>query len=310
VPVYDRSRGSFSCFLDMVDVVAFCVKHCTDIPGNPHQEDEQKLLHTPLFCTKTCGEVADLSRRNPFLPVESQAPLLEVISLMVNWGVHRIPVVDAEGEMVTILSQSRVVSFLYKYIRSFSLSLLHTPAAALLPTTTNNLSSLPFSEKHERCGCCRPQRVVTVRTTDRAIDGFITMHDNCVSAVAVVDEKGRITANLSASDVKAVGYDGTFITRLFRPIPEFLRLVAAQAAFSQNCTLPPTPLPTAIVTADSSFLSVVGMLVNRRIHRVYVVDDVMHPIGVIGYREILRAVECAVKAPRSTGVESLLRNYT
>jgi CBS-domain-containing membrane protein len=53
---------------------------------------------------------------DPFLPVESNAPLLEALNLMVKWGVHRIPIVDAEGELITILSQSQVTAFMYPLV--------------------------------------------------------------------------------------------------------------------------------------------------------------------------------------------------
>lgn len=53
---------------------------------------------------------------DPFLPVESTAPTLEALNLMVKWGVHRIPIVDAEGELITVLSQSQMVAFMYPFV--------------------------------------------------------------------------------------------------------------------------------------------------------------------------------------------------
>lgn len=52
---------------------------------------------------------------DPFFPVDSSAPLLEALHLMVKWGVHRIPVVDSEGVLITIISQSQITAHMYHY---------------------------------------------------------------------------------------------------------------------------------------------------------------------------------------------------
>eukprot|EP00026_Physarum_polycephalum_P010022 Phypoly_transcript_10166.p1 GENE.Phypoly_transcript_10166~~Phypoly_transcript_10166.p1 ORF type:complete len:217 (+),score=24.53 Phypoly_transcript_10166:115-765(+) len=130
VPVYDQVRRNFAQFLDMVDLVAFAVSHVASHKEAP-PADLNQLMDVPLLQTVTCGEVADLSKRNPFFPVESNAPLLEVLNLMVKWGVHRIPIVDAEGNLMTIITQSQLSTFVYKYLTSFPASLSQQTAASI-----------------------------------------------------------------------------------------------------------------------------------------------------------------------------------
>lgn len=285
VPVYDRAKNCFTCFLDMVDVVAFSVKQFVDTQTSG---DINKLLATPLFKTATCGEVSDLSRRNPFLPVESSAPVLEALNLMVKWGVHRIPVVDAEGELITVLSQSQVVTFVFKYLHLFNPALLQKPADSFAAATgkPENGSGSPGEGN----------KVVSVNTKDRAIDAFIAMHDKRVSGVAVVDDDGKIVGNISASDLKTIGYDGTLIARLFYPVSKFLKLIASHGHIPSPGHPPPPAAPPVVAHRDTSFRALIGTLVNARIHRVYVVDDENRPAGVVGFSEVLRAVQQSLDA--------------
>jgi len=294
VPVYDQMRRSFTHFLDMVDVVAFAVAHVT---AHAPADLTQLMMDTPLLQTALCGEVSDLSKKNPFFPVESGAPVLEALNLMVKWGVHRIPIVDAEGELITIISQSQLSTFIYKYLRSFPPSLITQTAASIaacIPTTDQESS------------INTPTKVISVGLKDRAIDAFITMHQKRISGVAVIDDDGVIVGNISASDLKAIGYDGTLIARLFYPVSEFLRLIHPNKSGESSSNSSDTQAeaaryaPPVVVLTTATFGAVLGTLVNTRIHRVYVVDDAMHPVGVIGHAEILRAVQASISYSRGS----------
>lgn len=307
VPVYDRVKRGYTSFLDMLDIVAFALKSfhkaSTDSQGKKEinkekgkeKENEkektftelppelQDLLNTALFDTATCGEIADLSHRNPFFPVDSSAPLLEALHLMVKWRVHRIPVMDSEGELITVLSQSQITSHIYRYLWCFDSSLLKLTAASLAAGTKPSDPTDATSES----------KVVSVHVNDRAVDAFIAMHEKRVSGVAVLDENGKIVGNISASDLKAVGFDGALMKRLFYTVSEFMRLINKPITSMHAGSGP------AVVHKDSSFNSVVGLLVNTKIHRVYVVDKEDHPIGVVGHGEILKAVESSFEGKHS-----------
>lgn len=46
------------------------------------------------------------------------------------------------------------------------------------------------------------REVISMSVNAQAIQAFYLMHVNKVSAVAIVDEKGTLVANLSASDIR------------------------------------------------------------------------------------------------------------
>jgi CBS domain-containing protein len=58
---------------------------------------------------------SDLSKRNPFVPVTISTPLLEAIEKLTADSLHRVAVLDDESNLVAILSQSTIVTFMYNH---------------------------------------------------------------------------------------------------------------------------------------------------------------------------------------------------
>jgi len=250
-PVYDAVHRTHNKFVDMVDIVAYFVSNY----------DEQELSNPqsiqPLM-SEPCSNVSDASGRDPFLPVESMAPLQAAIMKMVKWKVHRIPVIDSEGQLMTLITQSQVLKFLYQNMSKFG--------------------DLPYSSVGSLNMVHSP--VITISLDAKVIEAFKTMQAQRVSAVAVVDSEGKLVGNISVSDLKLIGYDGTMFSRLHYPVSQFLKLLTTD----NNTEAPIT------VSADSMFREVVSKLVTSRIHRVYLTDESGAPSGIITQHEVLAAV--------------------
>ncbi len=211
------------------------------------------LFSVPLSHTST-----DISKRNPYFPVERRAPLINAIELMSKWKVHRVPVIDADGDLVTLITQSHIVKFVYKYMSKLE---------HLADRTV------------ERLQLGYPIDVVTVQENESTIKAFEQMQQNGVSAVGVVNDEGKLVGNVSVSDLKAIGYDGKLMSHLFAPVSEFLKLAK------------PDSLGAITVTPQATFASVVEKLVNNRIHRIFVIDpETEKPLGVISLLEILKCI--------------------
>jgi len=252
-PVYDPVHRAHNAFVDMVDIVSYLV--------NEYSEKEISDLHSlQSFTHAKCGNIADLSGRDPFLPVEAMAPLLTAITKMVKWRVHRIPVIDSEGELVTVITQSHVVKFIYQNMYMFG--------------------NLPYLTVEELKMFHSP--VVSISVDKKGIEAFKAMHENRVSAVAVVDNEGKIVGNISVSDLKIIGFDGAMLARLYYPVSQFLKLLAKDR--SSEVEQP------VCVSLQSQFREVVGKLVQTRIHRVYITDSSGVPTGVITQHEVLSAM--------------------
>jgi len=252
-PVYDPIRRSHNGFVDMVDIVAYFIDNFSE----KELSDVDSIQN--LLSTERCGKASDCSGRDPYLPVEGMACLLTAIVQMAKNGVHRIPVIDSEGQLMTVVTQSHVVKFLYHHMTKFG-TLAHTSVEELGMVHTP---------------------VISVNINQKTLEAFKSMHENRISAVAVVHPSGTLIGNISVTDLKLIGYDGSLFTRLHYSVSNFMQLLQKDKS-EQN-----EPI---FVTLESSFVDVVSRLVNTRIHRVYIVDQKLAPVGVITQREVLQAL--------------------
>lgn len=189
------------------------------------------------------------------MPVDQRAPVTNAIDLMIKWRVHRVPVVDTDGELLTVITQSHIARLIYKWLARFE---------QLADSTVEQLK-LGYGE------------VITAQENEQAIAAFRLIHERAVSAVGVVDSEGKLVGNVSASDLKVIGYDGKLLAHLFVPISDFVKITR------------PEGVSAITVSPSSSFSQVLDKLVSNHIHRVYVVDEQRKPIGVISLLEILQA---------------------
>jgi len=261
-PVWDQTKHKYTSFVDMVDMVSAAMTTFSEAELSSHT-DLGLLMESALSLrNKTVGEIADHSKRNPYLPVESTAPLQEAIKLMTKWAVHRVPVIDSEGTLISVLTQSQVVHWLREHQSSFKV-------------TKETLDDLQIGQSG----------IISISWDLRAIDAFQVIWNNAISAVAVVDDDGVLVGNISVSDLKLIGYDATLISRLFYPIREFLKVISLTRVEDAH------PIHGPVFATKSSTLGeVVRRLVETRTHRVYVVDENQKPVGVVSNLEVLRAM--------------------
>jgi len=115
-PVYDEKAHKYSGFLDIRDLVSFVVFVDDDQKSDVPQNLNELIMHgCKLFKAELEGvTVTYLSRRNPFHPISSGESLLKVCEELAK-GLHRVPIVNNNGDLVNIISQSTVVQFLAQH---------------------------------------------------------------------------------------------------------------------------------------------------------------------------------------------------
>jgi len=263
-PVLDVNTNKYTGFLDMRDLASFVVfvdddQH-SDVPSNLQDILIRgcKLLKQPtdgVTCTY-------LSRRNPFHQVQLEDTLLHVCEILAK-GVHRVPVVDAKGQVVNIVSQSTVVNFLNTHIKE------HNIKSELGKTIKElNLGSKP---------------VITVHKDTSAIDTFRLMDRKKLSSVAVVDNDGKFIGNTSASDLKLF-IKTLSLDLLHHPIMTYLNQIRQESIEIKS--------PTISVSGNDTLAVVIGKLASTRVHKLFVADDVTgyKPDQCISLTDILKLI--------------------
>ena len=120
-------------------------------------------------------------------------------------------------------------------------------------------------------------RVVAGET--KAVDAFARMHFECVSALGVCDASGALVANVSASDLR--GLTPERLDALASDVLDFVAGEERRKTAGEDATEPVTCL------ASETVHDVVGRMVARRVHHVYVCDEQRRPVAMITPNDVL-----------------------
>lgn len=175
--------------------------------------------------------------------------MLVALKKMTSKGLHRIPVVDGAGHLESILSQSSIMAFIHKNLHLF-------------PGTSRIVGELGLGYKAQ---------VVAARRTQTAGSAFVSMLEHRVSGLAVVDDQNKLVGNISATDLKMIGYNGQLFLKLFLTVGEFTGNRAA-----------------LYVTPQHTIADVIKLFSEKRVHRLYVCQGDREILGVISLVDLLK----------------------
>jgi len=253
IPLYDIERRSYAGFMDIIDVA----HHFLSAMSAEEVKTGYSAWHKK-FSSLQNKDVMDVSKRNPWMGVDSVASLQAVIDLIVHYKVHRIPIVDSDGELQAVLSQSRVAQYLVQYLDLFD-------------WTNKTVDELKLGYR----------QVVVVPNSMVTKDAFKVMRDTSVSGVGVVDDAQKLVGVLSTSDLRHVGYSEHMFDRFYLTVQDFLTIVHGSEGHN---------IPRVVVAVPSSTVTQVGELfMKHKVHRVFVVDSEqsMKVLGVISLHDFL-----------------------
>jgi len=247
-PVWDAEKKGFIGFVDVLDLAMFVsYTFYENYKKHPHLYDPKEIQKR--FQT-TVSELINVSKRDPFWPINGNESVAFLIDNFLKVGIHRVPVVD-DGEVIGVVSQSDVVRLLSKNIPTIS------------QTANKTISELGLNTNF----------VVTIKNDATLIEAFNLILTSGVSGIAVVNfSDGSLINNLSASDMRGLTEQS------------FFRLeVQLHQLFAGISKMPP------VTCRPNAHLSdVLKQIESTGVHRVYIVDDHNRPTGVIALTDILR----------------------
>jgi len=224
----------------------------------PAEQDLYALLEqVEKFDLSYAGKIADLSKKNPMCPVRSKAPLMEALKIFANTGAHRVPILQNPWEVSNVLTQSAVIQWL-----------------------STHMDQLDIKGKTVRELGLGYKAVVSVDIDDKTIQAFRLMVHNKLTSVAVTGD-GELVGNISAKDIKTIQPDALF-TKLYKDVSEF---ISESHALDRN-----THVGAMYVHDNATFGDVIHKLAKLKIHRLYLVDNEKHPIGVISLGDALKVL--------------------
>lgn len=200
-----------------------------------------------------------LARRNPFKPLHTTSTLWDAVNLMAT-RVKRVPVLDPEGKLVNVVTQSSVVRLLGK-------------AMEKAPDVKRELSRVTAMEIGTR-------PVVTVHKDTTAAAVFKVMAEKNLSGIAVVDQHKTFLCATTGSDLSLYMSTGR-LSILQMPIRQFLAQVRQQEMDDI--------LPNASVRSNATLAHIIAKIAVLHQHRAFVADanKGLRPAAVVSISDIL-----------------------
>jgi len=236
-------------FVDVVDVLTHVLETASQSKDVKSENMMNLRWEGKIFGWQNVGSIANISRLNSLETISSNDSILEVVQRM-GQGVHRMAVID-DKSLVSIISQSDIIKFIIT-------KTLHIGNKIMKKMNQSGLSALG---------------VAAVRWDVSVVDGIRYMRDYKASGVPVVNLEGKIICNFSATDLLSLNESNFHYVNL--PIYDFL--VKFQG----------TPKAPVTAFAGDTVESVMLKFAVHQIHRIYIVDEMDRPIGIITMTDIL-----------------------
>jgi 5'-AMP-activated protein kinase, regulatory gamma subunit len=176
-------------------------------------------------------------------------------------GIHRVPILDEEGNLLMTLSQSSLIRQLANNLHQGKLK--------------------QFGQKNLKDYTLGQEKPVSISKDATVNDAINSIVENNVSALPVVDKDGVLVANFSASDLKGM------VTEQW---PNFTQNVEEFLKSHSKGSLTPVYCSEDINLLDVTNVLAYGGHEKARIHRVWVCDKDKKPIGAVSMTDIMKIV--------------------
>jgi len=244
-PVASSSHGADVCgFLDVFDLLSYLL----DL-WDENQMSEKDCIRQlgETFLNHTVADLTDRSDNDVYAAVIAGEPADKIVRLF-GLGVHRVAMMDLQGNITNIISQSDVVKYM-----DANIDLLGECADKTIQEL--NIAST--------------DKLVVAESVQSVISAFKLLASNLVSAVPIVDKQGTLAGTLSVSDLKLLKDD---LSPLLLPTSQYK---------SKQETI-----PDIVCTMATPLRSVISMLASTGVHRVWVVDEQRKPTSVISITNV------------------------
>jgi len=246
VPLYSIEKQRYVGFLDIIDIVHHFL--------NVLNEEDVKEGYDSFknrFSDVTCGGVSDLSGRNPYKATDTAGTLQAAVNLICHWKVHRVPLVDIDGTLQHVFSQSYLVRNLSKY-------------SQLFPFVDKTVGELALGYK---------DHIITIPKSTIVKEAFEIIRNSDISGVGVLDKEGKLIGVFSVSDLRLIGYNADIFEKLYLKVSKFLKLIG------QNRLV--------VVDPSTTVGRIAQIFITTGVHRVFVINE-GKPIGVISLLDFIQ----------------------
>lgn len=262
VPVLDETERLVG-LVDVLDIAGY-VLHSWKYDAIHLDSDsykERNYSRHKFFDTQL-NRVVDYSGVDKVVTVGENSSIGELLDIFCSKSkqapIHRVVVLDSYGKLANIVSQSDIIAFANIF-------------ADKLPLKVTSRRVKDFGTAHP---------VLMVRVDTPFYATLEVLVRNRIGGIAITDENGRITGNISASDLRGINENSFGFFN--KSTIQFLVKGTSGGL-----------LPPVVCMEDAPLVEVIKLLATQRIHRVYVNSSIgnqqsFFPSGIITLTDIMR----------------------
>jgi len=259
-PVWDSQKQEYIGMLTITDFIR--ILHSYQVPGAPDQyrDIEEAIELGRIEEWKKMSEGSGLSRPSALLSVEPTATIFEAAKILLEHKIHRLPVIDSRsGNTLYIITHKRILNFLYPYLEECTLP-----------------RYFYMSLRDLGIGTYQNDVQLTVLTYDSPLSEAIKIFaETRVSAIPIVDDNKQVVDIYARFDVISIAtrrkYNNLNVT-----LKECLQLRSSTSVNVETCK------------TDDLFLHVVQRIYKAQVHRLVVVDNNHHVLGLVSLSDVFR----------------------
>lgn len=212
--------------------------------------------------------LSDVSSRNPLIRLTPDSKLSDALELLFS-GVHRVLIVapDEKRRVINVLTQSDLLRFLNAHSELIPL------AKQLKSVEQLGLGSL----------ASRGVQLHSVLPETKAKDAFLKMRILGQRALPIVDAKGVLISQISASDMRLI-FDASPIQLEYLELSclDFAKKIREKSHREKDLLI--------FVEADDNLSSVLSKMVKKNVHRVFITDNLISLRGVVSITDLATAL--------------------
>ncbi|KAH3716593.1 hypothetical protein DPMN_059317 [Dreissena polymorpha] len=248
-PLWSSAKQDYEGMLTITDFISILHKYYTS-PNTKMDELEEHNIE------KWREVLRDKQR--PFVCIDPDASLFEAIRTLIHSHVHRLPVVDKyTGNAIYILTHKRILRFLYLYINDL-------PKPSFWNQTIKELEIGTYNN------------VITATRETTVYEALNLFVEHRISALPVVDDDRKVVDIYAKFDVINLAAEKTY-NNLGITIQQALQHRKGASWFEGV---------VKCVETDSLKI-VVDKIVRAEVHRLVIVDEEDHVIGIISLSDLL-----------------------
>uniref|UniRef100_A0A7N6B5S1 CBS domain-containing protein n=1 Tax=Anabas testudineus TaxID=64144 RepID=A0A7N6B5S1_ANATE len=250
-PLWESKKQSFVGMLTITDFINILTRYYKSPMVQIYELEEHKI--------ETWRELYLQETFKPLVHISPDASIFEAVYSLIKNKIHRLPVIDpVSGNALYILTHKRILKFLQLFV-------CEMPMPAFMKQTLEELGVGTYTN------------IAYIHPDTPLITALSVFTHRRVSALPVVDHHGKVVDIYSKFDVINLAAEKTY-NNLDVTVTQALRHRSQYFEGVMKCN--------KLKTLET----IMDRIVKAEVHRLVVVDDESHIVGIVSLSDILQAL--------------------